>query len=665
MHIWFWASVLVLLAGCVVVIFPRSFEKTVGVGSSLTPFRVMVAAMAAAVYLFLYPVVSQSVAADLGLLHAAFATLFVTTAIFTASGDIGSMLDQFRHAPDALTQVESLYAAFLFALAPVVALVFVLSFFQTVSAHIRYLIHRRRDVNVFSALNDRSLALAESIRANDPNACIVFTGVFAGSRHAAELLSRSRPLRAIHFKNSVTALPPTWLPKNALMRFFILGDDDAENLWHTTNLLADQKYQERDRVDLYVFSDSAESELVLRERPGNVRARRISPARTLVYNWLWREHSPAGRDLFDGAVPEGPDRVVSAVVVGLGTHGMEMLRALAWYTQMDCDGGVYRLRLHAFDQDLVAVSRFAADCPELANWDDARFYASGALRQDANYEFHMHGSVDATGPQLAEHLSSIAPVTFVFVSLGDDALNVRVATMLRRDFARRGQHPQIVVVRSSKTREQAIKQESMLASIPSTEAYRALDSIDSVFGHEAVIRSAMELNGLVCHQAWASREPAQWKKYGDRYWGEEYYYRSSIAVPIHCRARRYLGIHQANLAPVQRDPEERDRLRRLEHARWCAFMRSEGFVYGPETDRRVARTHDHLVPFDALDMNAQEKDDNDARDTLIELEVELEDMREKGEDRSAEELGRFIDEVDLFVDRYPSLTVVPSAQDEP
>ncbi len=665
MHIWFWASVLVLLAGCVVVAFPRSFEKAVGAGSSLTPFRVMVAAMAVAVYLFLYPVVAQSVAEDLGLLHTAFATLFVTTAIFAASGDIGSMLDQFRDAPDVLTQVESLYAVFLFALAPVVALVFVLSFFQAVSAHIHYLIHRRHDVNVFSALNDRSLALAESIRANDPNACIVFTGVFAGSRYMTELLSRTRRLRAIHFKNSVTALPPTWLPKSALMRFFVIGEDDAENLWHATSLLADQKYQERNRVDLYVFSDSAESELVLREHPGNIRARRISPARTLVYNWLWRERSPAGRDLFDGAVPEGPDKVVSAVVVGLGTYGMEMLRALAWYTQMDCDGGVYRLRLHAFDQDPAAVSRFTADCPELAGWNDARFYASGVLRQDANYEFHMHGSVDATGPQLAEHLSSVTPVTFVFVSLGDDALNVRVAITLRRDLARRGQYPQIVVVRSSKTREQAMKHESMLASIPSAEAYRALDSIDSVFSQEAVIRSAMELNGLVCHQAWASREPAQWKRYGDRYWGEEYYYRSSIAVPIHCKARRYLGIHQANLAPAQRDPEERDRLGRLEHARWCAFMRSEGFVYGPEADRRVARTHDHLVPFDALDIDAREKDDNDARDTLMDLEVELEDLRGQGDDSSAEELSRFIDEVDRFVDRYPSLKVAPSVRDEP
>lgn len=674
MHIWFWFSLLVLLAGCTLAVWPTPIERLAGKNSAFTPFRVLVAAVAAATYLLLYPITSDSVTTGLsGWPNTIFATAFMTLQVFVANGDISGMLDRFRDSSDMLTQMESLYAVFLFSFAPFMAFVLVLTFFQTVSAHAQFLTNRHREVNVFSELNVRSLALAKSIRSKEPETCIVFTGVFAGSRPSANLLAGTRRIGALYFKNSILSLPPTMLKKNVRIRFFIIGDDDTENVWHATSLVAGeegQRYRERNKVDLYVFSGSVESELALQYRPGTIRARRIDPSRALVYDWLWREpgERSSGLDLFAHAVPDKDGSVVvSAVVVGLGAHGTEMLKALAWYTQMDYDEGSYRLQLNGFDIDPRATSRFRAEYPELAVGIDGR--GSTGTRQDAVYSIEVHSGVDATSPALTDALADIQTVTFVFVCTGDDSRNVQVATRLRRDLARRGQSPQILVVREAQDFEAALARLPHQTSID----IDLIDGVSSVYSYDVVItHSEMEYNGLVCHQAWAARDPIEFQRSIDLYWEDEYYYRSSIAIPIHWRARRAAGTPGATLPPAERTPVQRDALRRLEHARWCAFMRSEGFVYGSEKDLVVARTHNLLLPYDDLPEKEQEKDEIDSRDTLLDLRSELAQLEHAHDSATKErkdELARFIAEVEPFVDDYPHvdncprITVPPTAQE--
>ncbi len=55
-------------------------------------------------------------------------------------------------------------------------------------------------------------------------------------------------------------------------------------------------------------------------------------------------------------------------------------------------------------------------------------------------------------------------------------------------------------------------------------------------------------------------------------------------------------------------PEEKDRYRRIEHARWCRFHYLNGWQYGERRDNEK-RLHPLLVPFDRLSLAEQEKDD--------------------------------------------------------
>ena len=74
------------------------------------------------------------------------------------------------------------------------------------------------------------------------------------------------------------------------------------------------------------------------------------------------------------------------------------------------------------------------------------------------------------------------------------------------------------------------------------------------------------------------------------------------------------GIKGTDKVPAERTPAEKMAIRILEHRRWNAYMRSEGYVYSGSTDRAtrndMAKAHNLLVPFDDLSEEEKAKDDD-------------------------------------------------------
>jgi hypothetical protein len=70
------------------------------------------------------------------------------------------------------------------------------------------------------------------------------------------------------------------------------------------------------------------------------------------------------------------------------------------------------------------------------------------------------------------------------------------------------------------------------------------------------------------------------------------------------------GIPGADKRPNEREEHDKNALRVLEHRRWNAYMRTEGYVYA-ETRNNLAKTHPCLVKFDELPLKEQEKDDDE------------------------------------------------------
>ena len=85
-----------------------------------------------------------------------------------------------------------------------------------------------------------------------------------------------------------------------------------------------------------------------------------------------------------------------------------------------------------------------------------------------------------------------------------------------------------------------------------------------------------------------------------------------MASAIHMKARVLCGIPGADKEESELTIEERDIIEPLEHRRWNAYMRSEGYVYSgsPEKSSRndLAKKHHNLVYFDSLTEEDKRKD---------------------------------------------------------
>ena len=95
----------------------------------------------------------------------------------------------------------------------------------------------------------------------------------------------------------------------------------------------------------------------------------------------------------------------------------------------------------------------------------------------------------------------------------------------------------------------------------------------------------------------------------EQFWKYEYNYRSSIASAIHRKMKILCKMSGIEKPIEQRTEEEIWALRELEHRRWNAYIRSEGYTYAEERNN-LAKTHHCLIPFYDLPLKEQKKDDD-------------------------------------------------------
>ncbi len=560
-----------------------------GVGKKkISLFYSLIAGVLLASFFLFYPVHRSVAGTDP--VSPVLLSLFNALQIFALGMEFSVLEEGMAACPESLYMVYRLWGTILYVLAPMFTFGFVLSLFQNLSAYVKYLLLYFRDVYIFSKLNDRSLALAEDIRKQHPKAVIVFTDVFPGMDESSfELLEQAGCVGAICFKKDLRTIPFGRHAKRRELYFFAIGADEGENLDQTLELL--RLYHHRENTRIYVFSTKVEGELLLNAADkGKVKVRRINRVQSLIYRALYEQ----GTEIFDSAVStDSGEKQISAVIVGMGKQGTEMVKALAWYGQMDG----YRLNITAFDADPLAEERFTALAPELMSAQ----YNGVQVEGEAYYKIKIHGGCPIESSSFARKLSALGKVTYAFVSLRDDDATVQAATTLRMLFERMGCHP---VIHAS------IHNSRQRLDLSGIKNYRGqayniefLGDVKSLFAESVILNSELEEDALQRHLKWGSEE---------EFWAYEYNYRSSVASALHMRARVHCGIPGAGKPEEALTEAERDGIEALEHKRWNAYMRSEGYVYSgsPEKESRndLGKQHHNLVHFDALSEEDKRKD---------------------------------------------------------
>jgi len=513
-----------------------------------------------------------------------------TLRVFSGNSNYDAAVKTIESAPEGLRIWYMSLVLAVQVLAPVLALGVVLSFFRNLSAYARYMLGYFRDAYVFSCVNDRSLALAADLRKNHPSAAIVFASA-AGD----DPRRQTRHLNAICFKMDICSIRLGLHSKRKKLSMFAIDAKESNNVDMALKLI--EAYRDRPNTRLDVFTTGIEGELVLAGvDKGKIKVRRVNEVRSLVSRILWEE----GHLLFDHA--SAPDaegmRTVTAVIVGLGARGTEMLKALSWYCQMDG----YRVRIHAFDSDKLAGERLEADCPELLSPE----YNGVQIRGEACYSIVLHTGVEVEGKTFAQLISAIEEPTYAFISLGSDERNLRTAVELRMLFARSGSDPMIHAVNIGLKDRKRLSQAKNSAG----QSYNIslIGDVESSFTEAVILDSQMEEDAFLRHKSYCNGDPDKIEDF----WRHEYCYRSSVASAIHAAARIRCGIPGAQKPEKELTDAERAAIEALEHRRWNAYMRSEGYVFSGSTDRRsrndLAKQHNDLVCYSRLPESEKRKD---------------------------------------------------------
>lgn len=468
----------------------------------------------------------------------------------------------------------------------------ILSFFENTFAYLVLYTHPFSNYSIFSDLNEQSLCLAENIKTNSPKTRIVFTDVYPDETETStELQTAAADLGALCFKCDLLALRLGIHKRTSrLTRLFIMGKDEDEKIKQASLLI--QRHGDNPHVELYIFSDSIESSLLTQTmQPDGMKIRRISDAKSLINDILYRngnlllEHA-------DGSACE--EKSISAVVLGLGGYGTEMLKALSWFGQMDG----YQLTVTAVDLQKDAADCFTFQCPELMSPKRNGVMEDG----EAQYLINIHSGMNVFSAQFERMLSEIPTVTYCFVALGNDQSNIAAAVHLRELCERLCFNPIIQAVIYNGPSAKQFCNATNFRGKPYNIC--CIGSIQERYSEDAILTPELEKEALLRHLRWGDE---------DSFWRYEFNYRSSIASALHCKLKLACHIPGADLPPEGRTPEDRDRLRLVEHRRWNAYMRAEGYCYSGSRDKQsrndLAKLHNDLVPFDLLTEEEKAKDD--------------------------------------------------------
>ncbi|MBO5111045.1 MAG: hypothetical protein J6D21_10060 [Clostridia bacterium] len=545
-----------------------------------------------------------------------------TMRIFVLDGGYAGLMAQAAQwAPDVRAMYEA-YGAILYALAPFTTFGFILTFVKNMSSHLRYWLCRIsfwKRTHVFSELNERTLTLAGSLLEGSVfrfrhramnllfgwfahlvtwffRPILVFTDVSEGTEEAhVDLVEEAREMGAILFRKDLSAVSHGRLPVRRLS-IYLISENEEEKLRHAEAMLARDFYRSR----LYLVSDSVASQCFFQSYTGEERsamhmeAIRIDDIRFLIYHSL----DVNGVRLFENAVQRGDEKVISAAIVGFGRYGASMLKALLWYCQLPG----YTVKIHVFDEHEDAQSRFETMCPDLI---------VGPHREvdgDMHYSISFDRAVAGTR-EFEKKMRELGDITYLFVALGTDEQNVATALSIRRWMKECGRTPDIETV----VYDSGLKRRISVAW-PGDETDRretdmksydlhVIGDMESFYSESTVIASDLIRAGFEVHCRYESCTGTHAR---NNFYMNDYNFFSSVSKALHERMRTRLGLTIPGVDKPwdSRTAEEKLAIGRVEHVRWNAYMRTEGYRYSGSLEKssrdNVAKLHNRLVPVSLL-----------------------------------------------------------------
>ena len=478
-----------------------------------------------------------------------------------------------------------IYASLALMIAPVVGGAAILTVLANVFPILKFWIRSRlsSSIYLFSFLNEQSLHIVQELvdrhEAKKPY-CIVFanTWVEEGNEDESNLVGRAKELGSICLKEDLSMLR---IPKGKEVTYFLAREEDMRNLDDAIYLAGthgSRQWSDCRHASVYVYAQSDMTPEILERIYSKVDSTSrerlklsIIPYKTMtVYQLLAID--PLYRYL--GQAPE-EEEDLSVVIVGDDEWAVELFKAVFWCGQLPhkrlrirsvcADGDWFKSRLHYLVPELDVVDNGIPFC-------ETEFMSS-TPGTDAFYRL-------ISDPALSD--SSIW-----FVCLGDDQLNMETAALIQQRMnAIHLCAPKKAVVHyqiSSNDLMQTLN--SVQAGGKNTCSTHAFASLAEQYSVDNLWGELYELAWMV-DDVWASKNNEQTAE-------NEYRRRASLASALHIQYKLYAfgqltqatsdswtAIEQgldAYLKDKDFQAKHAYEIGYLEHRRWSAYIRSQGY----------------------------------------------------------------------------------------
>ena len=506
--------------------------------------------------------------AGINSLHTFFSSLVYSLQMFTVNADYNGILSEIEFPSSCIKCIHNALLTIDFVAAPILTLTTVLSLFRNLTDEFKFWRRRNRDTYVFSELNEQSLALAKSIYARDSKACLVFAGVKTDYESDVQnpLIREVEGIGGLRLKTEIMSLGLKNRKPLVHLDIYLISKNESENVMQAVTLK--EQLNKREKCRIFVFSTRPECEYLIAEKPDQESAetqenkefqeisenqesekaqtitvswkpkdnqmqeeaqkgaeaqknnddrfliRKINPILSLVYRNLYDKGYQL---LFDQASVKSSKKI-SVILVGLGQYGLEMLKALPWFCQMEG----YEFEINAFDKDKNAQKKIEAECPELFKAQD------DSKEAVPTYNINIHPETDTDSADFSKALVKIGNPTYVLVALGDDAQNIRTAINIRILYSQKNLRPKIQTIVYNSEESKVLSQNDSFKEGSNHFDIEFIGDMNSSCKEDVLINSELEHDGLSIHREYSPDQI-------DSFYTSDYNYRSSCASAIHTR----------------------------------------------------------------------------------------------------------------------------------
>lgn len=339
------------------------------------------------------------------------------------AGTIGLNIDpdifDFIDETEPLRRIYVIFLYYLHIAGPATASLFAVSFSRAVSEWIHYRGHSR--IHVFSELNSRTVAIAESISEMDPDQMLMFRNVTDSSPE--DLKIRARAVHSILMSRDEREII---LERGKNYEFYEIGQDIREQLLRTADLCGQLIKKRNYSMDKVIVRFSASDEYIdlirnLNNSYGDkVRLRHINEADSeavgLLRNYSSILSTAGHHDI---------------IIIGGGATGVSILKTTLGV--MFQPGSTFTIYFIS-DRARKEASYLKASSPEVLNLPLDRYFSDNA--EGKNYDIRFF-ETDINGSGLTDVLESVDSPDLVCISGGNDEQNYRLTESVKRFYAAR------------------------------------------------------------------------------------------------------------------------------------------------------------------------------------------------------------------------------------